>query len=187
MASSRRGRTPPPAASSARRDRRDREQRVELLDWQNDEIRAAFNLFDADATGQITYREMRAAMRALDYAPRKSELRGLVAMADPDETGFVTFDGFSKIMSKHAATVDVRAEVDKIFDLFAGERGARSISRHNLRDVARELGEQMDDEAIDTLLELLSSSGGDISRDDFLRIMVPKRGADAEDLDLVDD
>jgi Ca2+-binding EF-hand superfamily protein len=46
-----------------------------LLDWQLDEIREAFNIFDADATGKVSYSELRAAMRALNYNPKRSELR----------------------------------------------------------------------------------------------------------------
>ena len=172
----RRGRTPP----------RKSRQHIELLDWQQDEIREAFNLFDAEATGQISYRELRAAMRALDYVPRRAELRGLISAADPEETGFVTFEGFHSIMSKHAAAVDLRSEVDKIFELMAGGRGAKSITRHNLREVARELGETMSDDDLEAMLEMLSSSSGDISREDFARIMIPTSGKDLDEEDLDD-
>jgi Ca2+-binding EF-hand superfamily protein len=161
--------------------------RSELLDWQMDEIREAFNLFDADATGQISYFELKAAMKSLDFTPKRSELSALVQAADPSGSGYVDFDGFLKIMKKHASAVDVHSELDKIFALLTSG-GSNAITVNNLRDVARELGENMTDDELCKMIELVGSGGrggGAISRDAFTRIMIPKRGD--EDLDLVDD
>ena len=68
----------------------------------------------------------------------------------------------------------------------AGGRGAKSITRHNLREVARELGETMSDDDLEAMLEMLSSSSGDISREDFARIMIPTSGKDLDEEDLDD-
>jgi len=165
---------------------RNRDKEATLLDWQQDEVREAFNLFDADATGEISYRDARAAMRALDYSPSKLELRSLLEDADPKQTGYLNFDAFKGIMTKHAATVDPKAEADKIFAMFTSSTGSKAITYHNLRDVARELGESMSDQELTKMLQALtqgdgSRGRGDLSRDDFSKIMVPK--TDLHDVD----
>ena len=163
--------------------RRRSEQAESLLDWQLDEIREAFNIFDADATGKVSYSELRAAMRALNYNPKRSELRSLVEEVDPSLTGFVDFEGFLAIMSKHARAVDVRSEVDAIFALFAGDR--KTISEANLREAAKEIGENMSDDDIRAMVQALSNDSGAMSQEAFARIMMPRQIGD--DLDLVDD
>ena len=154
-----------------------------LLDWQLDEIREAFNLFDAEATGQISYYELRAAMRALNYNPRKTELRALIEDADPKKDGYVTFEKFLAIMSKHARTVDPQAECDAIFKLFAGD--SKTISKAALREAAKEIGENMTDDDLDSLMEALSNESNSISIEKFRSVMLPKKMGD--DLDEVDD
>ena len=170
--------TPMPSSSRRRSDHAE-----PLLDWQLDEIREAFNIFDADATGKVSYSELRAAMRALNYNPKRSELRSLVEEVDPSLTGFVDFEGFLAIMSKHARAVDVRSEVDAIFALFAGDR--KTISEANLREAAKEIGENMSDDDIRAMVQALSNDSGAISQEAFARIMMPRQIGD--DLDLVDD
>ena len=154
-----------------------------LLDWQLDEIREAFNLFDADATGQISYHEMRAAMRALNYNPKKAELRVIVEEADPGLVGYIDFEGFLKIMSKHARTVNRQDEVDSIFALFAD--GSKTISLSALRDAAKEIGENMTADELESIVETLGGKSAGINQEAFRRIMLPKEVGD--DLGEVDD
>ena len=165
-----------------------KKQEHQLLDWQLDEIRQAFNLFDADATGHISYYELRSAMRALGYNPKKAELRALIEDADPEQTGFVVFDGFLKLMTRHARTVDLRAEVDAIFALIAGSAQRDTISLANLRDAAREVGEGMSEDELREMVELLSNSKADcITKDEFASIMLPRQVDDSLNLDALDD
>merc|ERR1711924_574495 len=50
----------------------------QLTDEQLDEIREAFSLFDADASGMIDIRELKAAMRALGFEVKNEELKKMV-------------------------------------------------------------------------------------------------------------
>lgn len=124
-------------------------------------------------------------VKALDFTPSKAALRSLIQEADPQLTGFVDFEGFKGIMAKHAASIDPSGEVDKIFKLIAGN--ATSISLANLREAAHELGENMSDDDLSKLVELLGSeSRAAISKEEFARIMLPKKGGE-DNLDSLDD
>jgi len=158
-------------------------QPAALMDWQLDEIREAFNLFDTDASGQISYFELRSAMAALNYKPRKSELRAVVQEVDPDLTGSIGFEAFLAIMAKYWSTRDLRAEVDTIFGLIAGDRD--TISSAQMGEVAKEIGENMTQDEIRDMADKLSSGMGSISKEAFARIMMPRQVGD--DLDSVDD
>jgi len=54
---------------------------------QKQEIREAFDLFDADGSGSIDAKELKVAMRALGFEPNKEEIKKLMADIDTDGSG----------------------------------------------------------------------------------------------------
>jgi centrin-1 len=77
---------------------------AELTKDQLEEIREAFDLFDTDGSGTIDVRELRIAMRALGFEPRKEELRQLVSNATGNaNNGFVSGGAPSSTDSASAA------------------------------------------------------------------------------------
>ena len=50
-------------------------KRSELTEEQKQEIKEAFDLFDTDGSGTIDAKELKVAMRALGFEPKKEEIR----------------------------------------------------------------------------------------------------------------
>ena len=71
----------------------------ELSPAQVEEIKEAFNLFDADGSGSIDYRELKAAMKALGIKTSKEELKKMIVDVDTDGSGSVEFPEFLQMMS----------------------------------------------------------------------------------------
>lgn len=46
-----------------------------LTGAQREDLRTAFNLFDTDGTGTIDSKELKVALRALGFEPRKDEMK----------------------------------------------------------------------------------------------------------------
>lgn len=65
-----------------------------------DEILKAFNLFDADGTGRITFENLKAVAEELGEKIDDQELREMIAEADRDGDGGVDREEFLKIMKK---------------------------------------------------------------------------------------
>ena len=61
--------------------------KAELTEEQKQEIREAFDLFDADGSGTIDAKELKVAMRALGFEPKKEEIRRMIADIDKDGSG----------------------------------------------------------------------------------------------------
>ena len=55
-----------------------RKQRQELTEEQKQEIKEAFDLFDTDGSGTIDAKELKVAMRALGFEPKKEEIRKMI-------------------------------------------------------------------------------------------------------------
>lgn len=172
----------------------------ELTEDQRQEIKEAFDLFDTDGSGTIDTKELKVAMRALGFEPRKDELRQLLASvsgaagttagagstmglskhpnADFDGTGgadgvasVITYPQFVQLMSKKMSERDSREEMLKAFRLFDDDETGK-ISFKNLKRVAMELGENITDAELQEMIDEADRDGdGEVSEEEFLRLM----------------
>merc|ERR1712048_1145872 len=125
--------------------------KTELTDEQKQEIREAFDLFDTDGSGTIDAKELRVAMRALGFEPKKEEIK--------------------KMMTAKMSEKDSREEIRKAFRLFDDDETG-FITLKNLRRVAKEIGENMTDEELQEMIEEADRDGdGQVSEEEFLRMM----------------
>lgn len=145
--------------------------KFELTEEQKADIKEAFDLFDPDGTGRIATKELKVAIRALGIEPTKEELKKLVADVDPDSVGKLSFEEFLDIMTVKMSEKDSKEEVLRAFRLFDDDDTGK-ISFKNLKRVATELGETLTDEEIQEMIDEADKDGdGEISQEEFLRIM----------------
>lgn len=146
-------------------------RRTELTEEQKQEIKEAFDLFDTDGSGTIDAKELKVAMRALGFEPKKEEIRRMIADVDKDGSGVIDFTEFLDMMTVKMADRDPREEMLKAFRLFDDDETGR-ISFKNLKRVVKELGENMTDEEIQEMIDEADRDGdGEISEEEFMRIM----------------
>merc|ERR1712178_280466 len=155
-----------------------------LSDEQMEEIREAFGLFDSDASGMIDVRELKAAMRALGFEVKNEELKKMVSDVDNDGNGTIEFGEFLEMMTCKMGEKDTREDIEKVFKLFDDDNTGK-ISLRNLRRVAQELGENIDEEELQDMINQ-ADRDGEINIDEFYRIM-KKKGNFLEDLSSDDD
>ncbi|XP_055710544.1 uncharacterized protein LOC129806174 isoform X1 [Phlebotomus papatasi] len=145
--------------------------KFELSDEQKADIKEAFDLFDTEASGFIDVKELKVAIRALGFEPKKEEIKKMVAEIDKDGTGKVSYDEFLQLMTVKMAEKDTREEIMKAFRLFDDDETGK-ISFKNLKRVAKELGENLTDEELREMLDEADLDGdGEVNQDEFLRIM----------------
>eukprot|EP00825_Cyclidium_porcatum_P049158 TRINITY_DN842_c0_g2_i1.p2 TRINITY_DN842_c0_g2~~TRINITY_DN842_c0_g2_i1.p2 ORF type:complete len:170 (-),score=61.92 TRINITY_DN842_c0_g2_i1:225-734(-) len=148
-----------------------RKNRSELTEEQKQEIKEAFDLFDTDGTGYIDAKELKVAMRALGFEPKKEEIKKMIADVDKEGRGVIEYQDFQDLMTVKMAERDPREEILKAFKLFDDDNTGK-ISLKNLKRVARELGETMSDEEIQEMIDEADRDGdGEINEEEFIRIM----------------
>lgn len=144
---------------------------IELTEEQRQEIREAFDLFDTDGSGSIDAKELKVAMRALGFEPKKEEVRKMIADIDKNGSGSIDFEEFLSMMTVKMGERDSKEEMIKAFRLFDDDETGR-ITFKNLKRVAKELGEDMTDEELQEMIDEADREGtGEVSLDDFMRIM----------------
>ncbi|XP_054845602.1 uncharacterized protein LOC129336498 [Eublepharis macularius] len=143
----------------------------ELSEEQKREIREAFDLFDTDESGSIDVKELKVALHALGFEPKKGEIRKMVAEIGKDDRSFINFEEFLAMIMQKMSEKDNKQEILKAFQLFDTD-GTGKISFQNLKAATSELGEDISDEELQEMIEEGDRDGdGEINLQEFLRIM----------------
>ncbi|XP_069602986.1 centrin-2 [Ranitomeya imitator] len=143
----------------------------ELSEEQKQEIKEAFDLFDTDSSGTIDVKELKVAMRALGFEPKKEEIKKMTSDIDKEGTGKISFSDFLSAMTQKMAEKDSKEEIMKAFRLFDDDETGK-ISFKNLKRVAKELGENLTDEELQEMIDEADRDGdGEVNEQEFLRIM----------------
>uniref|UniRef100_A0A3B3ZZ42 EF-hand domain-containing protein n=1 Tax=Periophthalmus magnuspinnatus TaxID=409849 RepID=A0A3B3ZZ42_9GOBI len=157
--------------SSAGQSKKRAAPKVELTAEIKQEIKEAFDLFDTDGTGTIDVKELKVAMRALGFEPKKEEIKKMIADIDKEGSGMIDFDDFLSMMSVKMSEKDSKEEILKAFRLFDDDCTGK-ISFKNLKRVAKELGENLRDEELQDMIDEADRDGdGEVSEEEFLRMM----------------
>ncbi|CAF0896940.1 unnamed protein product [Rotaria sordida] len=132
--------------------------RPELTEEQKTEIREAFDLFDADGSGTIDVKELKVAMRALGFEPKKEEIKKMISDIQKENAGTIDFNDFLQLMSQKMAEKDSKEEILKAFRLFDDDNTGK-ISFKNLKRVAKELGENLTEEELQEMIDEADRDG----------------------------
>merc|ERR1712022_96332 len=115
-----------------------------LTDEQKQELREAFDLFDADGSGAVDFSQLHTAMKALGFEPKKEEIAKMVKEMDKGGDATVDFEEFCIMMAEKMNQKDGKEEMLKGFKMFDDD-GTGKISMKNFKRVAKELGETLSD------------------------------------------
>lgn len=149
-------------------------RRPGLTNDEIEELRQAFDLFDTDGSGTIAPKELRAAMQSLGFEAKNQTIYQMIEDIDKDGSGEIDFDEFLDLMTSRLAGSDTKEDVQKIFELFDDDKTGY-ISLQNLKRVAHELGENMDDSELLEMIERADADqDGQISSEEFFKIMTQK-------------
>ena len=88
--------------------------------------------------------ELKAAMTSLGFESKNQTIYQMISDLDADGSGQIDFQEFLELMTARVSDKDTRQNIRKIFNLFDDEKTG-FISIKNLRRIAKELGETIDD------------------------------------------
>jgi len=145
--------------------------RPELTEDQKQEVKEAFELFDTDKDGSIDYHELKVAMRALGFDLKKAEVLKILRDHDKTNHGLMDYEDFVKILSERILARDPLEEIRRAFQLFDDDNTGK-ISLRNLKRVAKDLGERLDDDELQAMIDEFDlDQDGEINEQEFFAIM----------------
>ncbi|CAG7730556.1 unnamed protein product [Allacma fusca] len=119
----------------------------ELTAKQKQDIKEAFSVFDPESTGFMQIKELKIAMRALGFEPKKNEIKKLIHQVDKARAGQLSFDDFVQVIYSKLSEKDCKEEIMKAFKLFDKDQTGK-ITFENLQQIAVDLGEGLTDDEV---------------------------------------
>ena len=115
-------------------------------------------MFDKDGDGSITTKELGVVMKSLGQNPTEDELTDMINEIDEDGNGTVDFDEFLSMMIKKASCKDPYDELKEAFKVFDKDQNGY-ISEAELKQVMRQLGEELTDEELQEMIREADEDG----------------------------
>jgi len=146
----------------------------QLTEEQVSEFKEAFSLFDKDADGQITTKELGTVMRSLGQNPSESELQDMINEVGADSNGTIDFPEFLTMMARKMKDTDSEEEIREAFKVFDRDNNGY-ISAAELRHVMTSIGEKLTDVEVDEMIREADQDGdGRIDYNEFVQLMMQK-------------
>lgn len=94
---------------------------------QLNEFRSSFNHFDKNRTGRLAPEEFKSCLVSLGYSIGKDrqgdiDFQRILAIVDPNNTGYVHFDAFLDFMTRESTDTDTAEQVIDSFRILAADK-----------------------------------------------------------------
>ncbi|RIA95289.1 EF-hand protein [Glomus cerebriforme] len=163
--------TPPPQLSPPAPTSKTPPPLPQLSEEQRVEIKEAFELFDTDKDGALDIHGLKFAMKALGFDEKKPEVLKILRQHDKNEDDVITFEDFFKVMAERVINRSPIEEIHRAFQLFDDDNTGK-ISLRNLKRVAKELGENLDEDELQAMIDEFDlDEDGEINEEEFIKIM----------------
>ncbi|CCW63262.1 unnamed protein product [Phytomonas sp. EM1] len=145
----------------------------DLTSKQKEDIAEAFCMLDMNGTKAMTPNDLKVALRALGYEPKRDVVRNLIAKMDRSGvSNSIVLAEFEEIMRQAFFLEDNDEELELAFPLFTQGK-SEFITLDDLKRVAAEVGESMPDETLMEIIEKADVLDHDhrISRQEFMKML----------------
>ena len=118
-----------------------------------EDLRETFDLFDEDKSGTIDPTEISKALNNMDLEKRNPPVYNIIAHLQ-NYSGPMDFETFLDALQERLGDTKSREGMRKLFDfyLIGDESGSDTIKFDNLKKVAKDLGEIMNDDELKKML-----------------------------------
>ncbi|CAF2067410.1 unnamed protein product [Brassica napus] len=138
-----------------------------LTNQKRREIREIFDLFDIDGSGTLPS----SAYRSLGFEMTNEQINELMAEVDKNNSGTIDFEEFVHMMTTKFGERDSKDELSKAFKIIDHDNNGK-ISPHDIKQIAKELGENFTDNEIEEMIEEADrDKDGEVSLEEFMKMM----------------
>ena len=145
------------------------------------EVAAAFNSWDTDKDGQISFAELKAAVQRSGQRLSDDDLNAIFVVGDRDQNGEIDLQEFMSLMIPSASDVvtkfrSIRKTVKDVQDAFKqfDQDGNGSIDKNELTMALKSSGGIFTQQDIDTIFAAADSdNNGEIDYEEFIGLMCP--------------
>ena len=147
----------------------------QITKLQYDEVENSFYAFDTDESGFLDKHELSAALKALGFELRKSEIEAIISENDINQVGGINIKTFHKIADVLVSNRDPISDIKKSFLRFSSDGTSQLIDFKCLKKIAKENNILITDDKINEMIKEFDEDGdGFINEEEFINIFAPK-------------
>ena len=110
-------------------------------------------------------------MRSLGFEMTNEQINELMAEVDKNNSGTIDFEEFVHMMTTKFGERDSKDELSKAFKIIDHDNNGK-ISPHDIKQIAKELGENFTDNEIEEMIEEADrDKDGEVSLEEFMKMM----------------
>ena len=151
-----------------------KDYKFELNEEQSRRVRRVFNIY-ADKSGIVKLSDMLAGMREVGVDEKNPIVYDLIAqLNDTEFKNGITFDQLIEAIDKKLADRNSEEAMDRIFQYYIANPSQQTISAEDIKRLASEIGEDMDDDQARRIINKVAKNGKDLTFDEFYTVMTKK-------------
>lgn len=150
-----------------------------FFDLEHEEIADLFAVLDENRKGHVQVQELMNAISSIGFEARQTIIYRLLHNIKANGKKTISFNEFKDLMTKKLNETKRKQDIEKIFQIY--NKNSTFIDFKMLREMAKELGESIDDSDIQRMIKLADSDkDGKVSFDDFFDVMIEPYEYNAE-------
>jgi Ca2+-binding EF-hand superfamily protein len=170
---------PQPAAKKPAPAKGKKEKVRTLTEEEVADLKETFDLFDEDKSGTIDPEEITKAMNNMDLQKRNPIVFSIISHLEK-LPGPLDFETFVDSIQEKLGDTKTREGLRKLFDFYIMDEETDVIKFANLKKVAKELGETMNDDELHEMMHHIhvlnrTENKDEISFDDFYEIITNRK------------
>ena len=139
------------------------------------QIRNSFRLF-ADSKGRINPRELKQAFEEIELDQTNPKVYKIIADLDiPDNRNGITFESFMIQVNHALGDLNTKEGIRTVYEQFLENPRDEAITLNCLRNISKDLGENVNTDELRTLLARASKSGVSLPFNEFYDIISRKQ------------
>jgi Ca2+-binding EF-hand superfamily protein len=148
--------------------------KFELNEEQVRRVRRVFNIY-ADRSGVAKPADILEGMREAGIDEKNPMVYDLISQINSTEfRSGITFEQLIEQIEKKLADRDSEEAIDRIFQYYVENPNKQSITYEDIKRLANEVGEEMDDDQAKRIISKIASNGKDLTFDEFYTVMTKK-------------
>ena len=112
----------------------------------------AFNIFDTDSSGQITFEELSKVMSNLGQESADEKAEKILKGADNNNNQTIELGEFIQMMETSSKSEDKNSEMERAFKVF-DKNGDGKINHMELKEAMKAMGQELTDEQIELMID----------------------------------
>ena len=146
----------------------------ELNEEQVRRIRRVFNIY-ADRSGIAKPSDILEGMREAGVDEKNPVVYDLISQFDSgDYKNGITFDQLIEEIDKKLADRESEEAIERIFQYYLEGPNKQTINTQDIKRLANEIGEDMDDDQAKRIFNKISKNGNELTFDEFYTVMTKK-------------